>query len=402
MNDASPAPDPGIAERFSVGQQARMERTVTEDAVAAFVALTGDDNPMHVDEQFARESGIGGRVVHGMLTAGYVSTVIGTMLPGPGAIWLTQQFNFRHPVRIGDEILVEAEVKRISVATSVLVLEIKVTNQASRVVLDGQAQVQVLSKVRGVSDPALTPRTAVVTGSSRGIGAAVARRLAKDGLEVVVNWRSDETGAEEVVRAITDDGGSASSFRADVTRPDEVAALIAHAHETYGRVDALVNNAGGGMSPQPLPETTVADLDGHLDSHLRSAFECTQAVLPGMRERGGGRIVNITSEAAFGSPPPNLTGYAVAKAAVVALTKSAAVEAGPWGITVNAVAPGMTETAMIDDVPQRAKMTVAAQAPLRRLGSPEDTAEVVSFLLGHGGAYVTGQTLHVNGGQYLP
>ena len=130
MNDASAAPDPGIAERFSVGQQARMERTVTEDAVAAFVALTGDDNPMHVDEQFARESGIGGRVVHGMLTAGYVSTVIGTMLPGPGAIWLTQQFNFRHPVRIGDEILIEAEVKRISVATSVLVLEIKVTNQA--------------------------------------------------------------------------------------------------------------------------------------------------------------------------------------------------------------------------------------------------------------------------------
>ena len=378
---------------------------VRAEDVARFVELTGDDNPVHVDEQYASRSGVGGRVVHGMLTAGYVSTVIGTILPGPGALWLSQRFNFRAPVRIDDRIHIAVVVRHVSPGTRVLVLDVNVRNQHGKVVLDGDAQVQVLERVNDMSDVSDSNRaaqTVVVTGSGRGIGAAIARRLAADGCRVVLNYQRDEARARETLGAIVEQGGQASLFQADVSERSQVVALMAHATETFGPVDALVNNAGGPTDPRPLKDTTWEDIERHLATHLRGSFLCVEATLPGMIERGFGRIVNMTSQAAYGPPPPKQTGYVVAKAALAALTRCAALESGPYGVTVNAVAPGMTETEMVADISQRTKMTLAAQAPLRRLARVEDIAAVVSFLVGPGGAYVTGQTIHLSGGQVMP
>jgi 3-oxoacyl-[acyl-carrier protein] reductase len=387
---------------FEVGESATLKRIIRAEDVTAFAELTGDVNPVHVDEEYAAGLGIGGRVAHGMLTAGYVSTVIGTMLPGHGALWLSQRFRFRAPVHIGDEISVTVAVRHVSTSTQILGLDVRVENQRGRLVLDGDAQVQLLDKVNLVSAEQQEIRTAVVTGAGRGIGAAVAARLAADGLSVVVNYREGRAEAEETAQKISDSGGQVTVFQADVTDPDEATALIEHGVEAFGQVDALVNNAGGPMSPKELSETDWEDVQAHLGSHLRAGFLCSQAALPGMMDRGFGRIVNVTSESAYGSPPAKLTGYVVAKAALAAYTRCLAVEVGPRGVTANAVAPGMTDTRMVADVPQRAKLGLAAQAPLRRLGSTEDVADVVSFLLGAGGSYVTGQTIHVSGGQFIP
>ena len=387
---------------FKVGQSASLERVIRADDVAAFVELTGDDNPVHVDDEYAAGLGIGGRVVHGMLTASYVSTVIGTVLPGPGALWLSERFRFRAPVRIDDRIAIQVVVRHISPGTRVLVLDVTARNQDGRVVLDGDAQVQVLDRVIDVTDEKGTAETVVVTGSGRGIGAAIARRLAADGLRVVVNYRSDEARATETAKSIEAAGGEATVFQADVSDGEQVASLIAHANDTFGKVDALVNNAGGPTDPRPLSEMSWEDMDRHLATHLRGSFLCVEAALPAMVERGFGRIVNLTSEAAYGSPPNKQTGYVVAKAALAAFTRCVALEAGPSGVTVNAVAPGMTDTEMVGDIPQRAKMALAAQAPLRRLATVDDIADVVSFLVGPGGSHVTGQTVHVNGGQFMP
>lgn len=386
---------------FQVGESASLDREITAADVERFAALTGDINPVHMEPEYAKATGIGGRIVHGMLTAGYVSTAVGTLLPGPGALWLSESFSFRAPVRIGDRITVTVTITRISPATRVLVLDVGVVNQHDRTVLDGQAQVHVLDRLSGVPGMIATTGTAVVTGSSRGIGAAIAARLGAEGIPVVVNYRTDDAGAAATVASIVDSGGRAAVRQADVSDPGAVADLFAFAAETFGPVQALVNNAGGPTDPRALAETSWADVERHLDSHVRASFLCTEAVLPAMVERGFGRIVNITSQAAYGTPPARMTGYVMAKAALAAFTRCVAVEAGPNGVTANAVAPGMIDTDLVADVPQRVKLAQAAQAPLRRLPGVEEVADTVAYLLGPGGAYLTGQTIHLSGGQAM-
>jgi 3-oxoacyl-[acyl-carrier protein] reductase len=386
-------------DRWSVGDEASIDRVITAESVTAFAELTGDDNPVHVDDLYAARSGLGSRVVHGMLTASYVSTLIGTVLPGPGALWLSERFNFRAPVRVNDSIHVEARIRHISRGTGVIVLDVSVQDQHGTVVLDGEAHVQILDQAVEMTDQSQSARTVVVTGSGRGIGAGIARRLASDGVRVVLNYVRDEASAEATLRAIVDAGGDARLFRADVSDAGEAAALIAYANDEFGSVDALVNNAGGPTDPRPLQELTWEHMETHLATHLRGSFHCVEAVLPGMIERGFGRIVNVTSQAAYGTPPPKMTGYVVAKAALAAFTRCIAAEAGPHGITANAVAPGVVDTELVAHISARAKMTIAAQTPLRRLASLSDVAEVVSFLIGPGASYVTGQTIQLSGGQ---
>lgn len=385
---------------FAVGETASLDRVVLAEDVERFVELTGDDNPVHVDDEYAAAMGLPARVVHGMLTGGYVSTAIGTLLPGPGALWLSQRFNFRAPVFVGDRIHVEVSVRHISNATRVLGLDVVVRNALDRIVLDGQAQVQVLEAIPEMS-PTGEVRTAVVTGSGRGIGAAIARRVARAGQSVVVNYRSDEARARDTVKSIVDEGGDASLFRADVSDPDQARALIAYASETYGPVDALINNAGSPIDPGPLTELSWTEMEAHLLGQLRTSFNCVEAALPGMLSRGFGRIVNVTSQAAYGQPPPKMTGYVVAKAALAAFTRCVALEAGPLGVNVNAVAPGMVQTDMTSAISNRTKAMISVQTPLRRLAGPEDVAEATAFLLGPGGAYITGQTIHLSGGQVM-
>src|SRR4051794_26861660 len=163
-------------EDFAVGQSASLERTIRAEDVARFVELTGDDNPVHVDDAYAAGLGLPARVVHGMLTGGYISTVIGTLLPGPGALWMSERFNFRAPVFVGDTVRVQCTIRRISAGTRILILDIEVRNARGKLVLDGEAQVQVLERPEELRTVATGAETAVVTGSSRGIRAAIGQR----------------------------------------------------------------------------------------------------------------------------------------------------------------------------------------------------------------------------------
>jgi 3-oxoacyl-[acyl-carrier protein] reductase len=388
-------------EDFAVGQMASLERVVTAEDVSRFAELSGDDNPLHLDDEYASSLGLGGRVVHGMLTASYVSTVVGTMLPGPGALWLSEAFRFRAPVRVGDRIVIELTIRQVSPATRILVLDVVVRNQLDRVVLDGEASVHVLGRVEQVSGARAATGTVVVTGAARGIGAAIAERLAAAGLPVVINFNSSEAQAQETATTIREAGGDASVFQADVSNADAVAALMAHAVDTHGPVEVLVNNAGAGIDRLAITELAWEHMQRPLDVYLRGSFLCTQAVLPGMVDRGFGRIVNITSQAGYGVPPPKMAGYVVAKAALAAWSRCLAQEVGPSGVTVNAIAPGMIDTGLVADVPQSVKLAVAAQSPLRHLPTAQAVADIVEFLAGPAAAELTGQTLHLSGGQVM-
>jgi 3-oxoacyl-[acyl-carrier protein] reductase len=234
--------------------------------------------------------------------------------------------------------------------------------------------------------------TALVTGASKGIGAAIARVLAADGWNVGVNYRSDKAGADETVEAIVQDGGKAVAVHADVTDGDPKA-LIGEVEDALGPVLALVNNAGvtrDGLALQLSDE----DWDVVINTNLSPAFRLTRDVLRGMIKARYGRVVNITSVVAT-KANVGQSNYAAAKAGLIGMTKTIAAEVARRGVTVNAVAPGFIDTGMTAELPTD---EIAKVIPARRLGTPEDVAAAVRYLASEDAGYVTGTTLYVDGG----
>jgi 3-oxoacyl-[acyl-carrier protein] reductase len=240
-----------------------------------------------------------------------------------------------------------------------------------------------------------TPRCAIVTGSSRGIGAAIAERLARGGIAVVVNYSGDPAPAEALVGKITAGGGKALAHKADVGQSAAVGAMFDAAEAAFGGIDILVNNAGI-MKLAPLAESDDALVDRHLEINLKGTINTLREAA--RRMRNGGRVINFSSSV-VGLYQPSYGVYAATKAGVEALTHIFAKELRGRGITVNAVAPGPTATGLFLDGKDQATVdAIAKAAPLERLGEPEDIAAVVAFLAGPDGGWVNGQVLRANGG----
>jgi 3-oxoacyl-[acyl-carrier protein] reductase len=243
-------------------------------------------------------------------------------------------------------------------------------------------------------------RVALVTGSSRGLGAAIARRLARDGFAVAVNGRPGDEQVAAVGRGIRDEGGTAGGFCADVTDEQQVAGLVAAITGSLGPVDVLVLNATGPQPEAPVTEVAWADHVAQLDFFVKSPVLLGRAVLPGMQARRYGRIVSIDSEVAH-RPPPGRSAYAAAKNAQIGLTRSWARELAPFGITVNTVAPGFIPVERHADVLGEVRQAYLASVPAGRMGTPDDIAHAVSFLASAGAGFVTGQRIVVDGGRSL-
>lgn len=238
-------------------------------------------------------------------------------------------------------------------------------------------------------------KVAIVTGASRGIGAAVAERLARDGFTVVVNYSGSQAPAEALVRKIEAAGGRALAAQGDVASADAVKRMFDAAEAAFGGVDVLVNNAGI-MALAPLAQSDDALFDRHVAVNLKGSFNTMREAA--RRLRDGGRIVNFSSSV-VGLLQPTYGVYAATKAAIEAMTSVLAKEMRGRGITVNAIAPGPTATDLfLDGKSPELVERLAKLAPLERLGKPEDIAAAVAFLAGPDGAWINGQTLRANGG----
>jgi 3-oxoacyl-[acyl-carrier protein] reductase len=238
-------------------------------------------------------------------------------------------------------------------------------------------------------------KVALVTGASRGIGMAVAERLARDGFKLIINYSGDAAPAEELVRKLEVAGAQAIALKADVSDPRAVREMFDAAETTFGGIDVLVNNAGI-MALAPIAETDDASFDRHIAVNLKGTFNTLREAAKRLRD--GGRIVNFSSSVTT-RLIPTYGVYIATKAAVEGLTSVLAKELRGRNITVNAVAPGPTATDLfLKGKPQEVIDSLAKMAPLERLGQPSDIADVVSFLAGPDAAWVNGQVLRVNGG----
>lgn len=386
---------------IEIGSMAKLHRRISIADVKRFVEMTGDDNPLHVDRDYAEQTSFRDIVVHGMLGASFISTVIGTQLPGNGALWINQSMDFLLPLRLNDEISVVCKVIKKYDRERIIDVETTITNQFGQLVLTGNGKVKLLEPKQEVqSQEAANSRVALVTGGSGGIGEAICLALASKGYAVIVNYLSDQEKAKRVVSKITDAGGRAIALRADVSKTNEVESLMKQALSEFGSISVLVNNASGRIGAKLFLETEWADIESHIDTQLRAAFLLSKACVPHMQRAKFGRIINIVSEV-IDSPTPMWMSYCVAKGALATFSRCLAVELGHCGIRVNCVAPGMTDTRLIGDLPERSRLVFARQNPTRRLGKPSDVASAVAYLASEEADFVNGETLRVNGGSSM-
>jgi 3-oxoacyl-[acyl-carrier protein] reductase len=388
-----------MKQTFTVGDIYRTVLIVDSALVQKFAEISGDENPIHMDTEAAKSYGYPRQVAHGAMMVAAISKLIGMEIPGPGAVWMNQSIEWIAPVFVGDRIEFTACVATVSEGAGILRLDLEARNQKDELTMRGNAQVKASNKLSGEAPTeAYTDRVALITGGSRGIGAAIARQLGAGGITVAVNYHRSKDAVQNVVKQIEVEGGSARPFAADLNDRAATKAMVNDVIGVLGRLDIVVHCATPGIDPRNVPELDYNDLEAQFKPSLGGVIAIVSTAHRGMVERGFGRFIFLGTSAMSGTPPPGWAGYLIAKQALWGLAKSMATELGPSGITTNMVSPGMTITDLTSDISARAKEVEAHRAPMRRLATSQDTADLVAFLAGSSAGYINGANLPVAGG----
>jgi 3-oxoacyl-[acyl-carrier protein] reductase len=346
-----------------------------------------------------------------MLLASLFSQLVGMRIPGTLALYLGQDLTFRRPVVVGETVRASIKVTGKNEATATLGLATEIRNAGGLVAVSGTAKVKVREtpQVTEVGQSDRKPqrveagrRVALITGASRGIGAAITRVLAAQGVAVAINYYRSAEHAERQALEIRQAGGRAVAIQADVREAEEVSRLVHVAADELGGLTHVVNAAIGGLEQQPFADLDWNAFQQHLDYQLKAVVQVCQAAYPFLKTGGRGSIVNILSQVTAGIPPARMADYVAAKYALYGLSKALAVEWATDGIRVNMVSPGLTRTELTEHYHERVFKMEATRVPLGRLADPDDVANTVAFLLGDESAFLTGINVPVSGGQVMP
>ena len=388
---------------INVGDKETLSHTITKSDIEKFVQLTGDDNRLHVDEKFASTTQFKKPVVHGMLGASFISTIIGTKLPGDGALWFSQSLEFLLPVRIGDVLMVTAEVLKKNDKEQIIELKTEIHNQNRQIVTKGIAKVKVIETELSPIDVEIkedTPKTALVIGGTGGIGKETCIQLAKDGYNVIIHYNKNKTLAEEIKAEVEKHKQKAIIVSANILNDADIKELISKGVRAFDKIDVLANCAATVIPNIKFQDLEWTDFLQQMEVNIKSTFNIIQAVVPEMIKTGYGKIINIGSLSAE-KPNADWSHYITAKSALIGLTKSLAFELAPKGIRINMVTPSLVNTELTADIPEKIKLLTAAQTPLRRLALATDVAGVICFLASEKSDFLAGENIRVNGGQVM-
>ena len=390
-------------ESINVGDKAELTHKITRSDVEKFVDLTGDDNKLHVDKEYASKTIFKKPVAHGMLGASFISTIIGTKLPGDGALWFAQNIEFLLPVRIGDEITIKAEVIEKIERTQTIKLSTEIFNQYNQKVTTGTAKVKIIEQIQSPhkKESYVDKRKVVlIIGGTGGIGRETCLQLAKDGFDVAIHYHRNKELAEKIKDQIIALGLKAIIVNADITDFAQVKEMITTIIRKLNTITVVTNCSTLSVPNIKFKDLTWNIIQEHFDLNIKGVFNILKCVVPIMEENKYGKLINITTQA-IEKPTSEWLHYITAKSALNGFTKALAVELAPKGIRINLVSPGMTDTELIANVPEKVRLLTAIQTPLRRIATPGDIAGAISFLASDKSDFLTGETIRVNGGQIM-
>lgn len=387
---------------FNVGDKAEIKHVISDDDIKKFVELTGDDNKLHIDKEFASKTVFKRPVAHGMLGASFISAVIGTKMPGDGALWFAQNLEFLLPVRAGDEITVLAEIIKKYERDNIIELKTDIYNQHKQKVTTGIAKVRILDieSSEELINESVRKKIALVIGGTGGIGKAASLTLAKDGFDVIVHYNQNEKVAKQVKNEIEKMGRKSMVVKADIASELQVKDMLHNIFRKFEVITVLVNCSTIKIANVKFNSLEWSDLQRHIDVNIKGSFNLIKLIAPGMVKSGYGKIIGITTQS-IESPASQWLHYITAKSGLNGFLRSLAVELAPQGINVNIVSPGMTDTELIADIPEKVRLLTEAKTPLRRLAKPQDIANAISFLASEKSDFLTGETIRVNGGQVM-
>ena len=337
-----------------------------------------------------------------MLGASFISTIIGTKLPGDGALWYAQNLEFLLPVRIGDKLRITAEVINKIDRTNTIELQTDIFNQHKQKVTTGIAQVKLMERIlpKDKEKKTKSKKTALIIGGTGGIGSAVCIQLATDGFDVAIHYFKNKTKADKIKNQVNEIGRDAVIVKGNIISFSDVQEMKDKSTRAIGNIAIIVN-----CSTIPVPNIKFADLEwedmlAHYDVNIKGSFNLLSTFTPVWENEKFGKYIALTTLYTE-QPKSEILNYITGKTALNGFVKALAFELAPKGIRINLVSPGMVDTPLIADVPEKARLLSAAQTPLRTLATTEDVAGVISFLASDKSNYLTGETIRVNGGQFM-
>jgi len=379
-----------------------IKHTISQKDIEKFVNLSGDNNRLHVDKEFASKTSFKKPVAHGMLGASFISTIIGTRIPGDGALWYAQSLEFLLPIRVGDELTVIATVLKKSERQNSIELQTDILNQHKQKVTTGIAKVKIIEdEIEDEENEISYNKTALVVGATGGIGYQTALTLAKEDYNLVLHYNSNKTKAEKLkkeLEKVTDK--KIIVLQADLRKDKDVKNLVFDIKRYFKYLTAFVNASTLHFGNIKFSMMEWEDISSQVDINIKSSFLLMKEIVPLMEHNKYGKVVFISTQATeqFNS---EWLHYITAKSALNGFAKALAIELAPKGIRVNLVSPSMTDTELISDIPEKVKLLTAAKTPLKRLAKPEDIANTISYLVSDKSDFLTGETIRVNGGQVM-
>ena len=388
--------------KIKLGDSETVIHKITDEDLKLFVELSGDDNRLHVDKEFAGKTSYKDTVVHGMIGASFISTVIGTKIPGDGALWYSQSLDFLLPVRVGDTLKITAKVLKKIDRLNSIELQTDIHNQKRQLVTTGIAKVKVVEDEE-VKSPSLVDqeKTALILGSTGGIGIEVARALAKEEYNLILHYHSNKKLAVELKKELEDmTDKKIMIVQADILKENQIADMVNSISRYFNHVSALVNASTSTFGNIKFERIKWDDILQQIEINIKSNHLIVKNLLPMMKNQNYGKIVFITSLYTEQFPSENIH-YITAKSALNGFAKALSIDLAGFGIRVNLVSPGMTNTRLVADIPEKVKLTTAARTPLKKLAEPADVASTIKYLVSEESDFLTGETIRVNGGQFM-